>query len=495
MKKLIFTILLITTSLLLGNQQYIRLKTGIHFDSNVSGGRYSLEELSYIIGKSDLDVAIITDHDNMEVSLGSQFFKNAFQYKIKRNSVAKYGVKNYFNKINELNSFYTNVEIIPGIEAVPYYSWEGTVLDKNLSLNNWHRHLLVFGMENIEDYKNLPSIKTGYSTLTKGDNTLQYFKNHFYYYIFILMNFLFLILLIATSFKRRRHKRKRLPLFRILCFSISLFFCIIEFPYLRSTVSQYHSESNQEAFQELIDYVNNKNGLVFWAHPEAEYNENLNLNIPYLQPEIKIATQKYSHLVYAVKNSTGFAGFWEGMKVLGKPSGLWDLALSEYCDGIRKKPMYVIGELDFEETNNFKLINETNTFIFAKNRTKQAIFDALKNGRMYTTRNFLGDKLVIDDFRVYNLQDESSAFMGETLKINNTPVAINLKISLLENIKPQSFTLYRNTIPIKEFIVDSNIDEWYVDKNIPESGIFYYKLYSSGKWITLVTNPIFVNNN
>ncbi|RKY48748.1 MAG: hypothetical protein DRP91_05435, partial [Candidatus Neomarinimicrobiota bacterium] len=65
----------VLTLKLKGNETYYLLKAGIHFDSKVSGGKYTLEELARIISKEKLDVAIITDHDNMEVSYGIKPFE------------------------------------------------------------------------------------------------------------------------------------------------------------------------------------------------------------------------------------------------------------------------------------------------------------------------------------------------------------------------------------------------------------------------------------
>lgn len=492
-KSFLITIFFIISSLF-ADQEYIRLKAGVHFDSQVSGGKYSLEELAQIIDASDLDVAIITDHDNMDVRLGSNFFRRAFSFSVKRNSIVTFGFENYFNKIDQLNQMFPQVEIIPGTEAVPYYNWQGRVLDQNLVLKNWHRHLLIFGMPNPNDYKNLPSIKNGFPAILKNENKINFIKNHFYYYVLLLITFLLFFLTLFSLFRKRRRKRRRPKYGKLIFLLLLAIFLALEFPYLRSDVSQYDRKSNKRAFHHLIDYVNDRNGVIFWAHPEAEYSEEIPLNIPFFQNSIKIETEKYSKLVYETQNHTGFAGFWEGMNVLGKPGGLWDIALQEYCTDARDNPMFIMGELDFEETNNLQNITETNTFIFVKNRTQEEIIDAFRKGRMYATRGFLGDKIVIDEFRAFNPQTEHSAFMGETLDIDNTPVAIHLKIHALKAIKPVTFTLYRNDIPIKNFVVNGSLDEWYIDQYIPTEEKFYYKIYVGKNWQNLVTNPIFINN-
>ncbi len=481
----IFIILLLNLQLLFGDN-YIRLKTGIHFDSQVSGGKYSLAELTNIIGQSDLDVAIITDHDNMTVRYGFPFFNKAFQIPVKRQSIATIGVDYYFDKINRLNRFYPDVEIIPGIEAVPYYSWHGSFFKGNLSLQNWHRHLLVFGMDNIKAYEKLPSLAQGFPRQHSIGQHMSHF--FFYYLILILLGLIFIWLLLLCI------GQKRITILRGLLFICLLYILIVEIPYQPSVISPYNPATSKMAFQSLIDHVNTNNGLIFWAHPEAEYQESIQSPISLFQPTIDITTQKYSHLVYETENHTGFAGFWEGMNSLGNPGRLWDRALQDYCNGTQKSPFFTIGELDFEGTNNLDLINETNTFIFATNKSRNAIFDALRHGRMYMTRNFLGDKLVIDTFKAYNLKDETSAIMGETLLSGNSPIAINIKISVLESLDSQSFTLYRNDTPIQQFEISKSVDKWFIDKSYPPHETFYYKLYAGGDWIELVTNPIFVKS-
>ena len=242
----------------------------------------------------------------------------------------------------------------------------------------------------------------------------------------------------------------------------------------------------------LIDHVYKNNGMVFWAHPEVKHEETIPVNIPTLEQNIGINTQAYPHLISETTNHSGFAVFWEGMNVLGKPGGLWDFVLEEYCNGLRSQPVYTIAELDFEESNNLKLLNESNTFIFAKDRSRKSIFNAIKTGRMYSTRNFTGETVFLEDFTAYDIRTEQSAFLGETLELTSKPVALHIKMINTSETKTITVMLYRNSTKIKEFILKDSLDTWFTDKNIPDKN-FYYKLYAGKKWVTLVTNPIFIN--
>ncbi|MFP4546694.1 MAG: hypothetical protein ACLFQM_01085 [Fidelibacterota bacterium] len=480
--KIIFIIIFIVQQL--SAQEYLRLKTGIHFDSRVSGGKYSLEELAYIIGDSDLDVAIITDHDNMEVKYGPPFFRNAFHFKVKRNSVSKLGFRNYIDKINTLNKYYPDVEIIPGIEAVPYYSWQGNLLSGQLTLKNWHRHLLVFGFEDDSKFRELPSVKKGFPFT---GSVISNIAGNFFYYIFMLLVFTLTIFLFLLIYRNRKITTVKAILLLVLIYLV-----IVEFPYVKTPITPYDPAMSEPAYQSFINYVKSNNGLVYWAHPESEYSENIKVPLPFINQTIEMDTDQYTDMVYTTRNHDGFAVFWEGMKVLGKPAGLWDMALTEYNSGARKKPFFVLGELDFEETNDLSLVNETNTFIFAHNRSREAIFDAFRKGRMYTTRNFLGNSLTISDFTAYNLKDETAAFIGEVLTVQQAPVAIHIQAETMDDTKDQVLTLYRNDEPIKQFTCNGSLDEWYVDKKYPKNKNFFYKLYGGKDWISLVTNPIFV---
>lgn len=492
--KFILLIIIFSSLTLANSKNYIRLKVGIHFDSQVSGGRYSLDELGSIIHNSNLDVAIITDHDNMKVTYGIKPFQNFLKYSINKNSVSNFGYKKYFDTINKINSNYSNVEIIPGIEAVPYYSWQGNPFKKNLKLCNWHRHLLIFGMDNLSAYKKLPSIPQGLGYEKPNGNWAEYIGKHYIHFVLqIFFILIFCLSVLITINKLLIRHRSNVPVISILFTLGFAFILYINYPFLPKKFTQYDNSNESGPFQELINHVYKNNGIIFWAHPEVNHEEIIPVNIPMLEQNVKVTTKAYPHLISETINHSGFAVFWEGMNILGKPGGLWDFSLEEYCKGIRSRPIYTISELDFEESNNLKLLNESNTFIFSKDKSRRSIFEAIKTGRMYSTRNFIGETLFIEDFSAYDISTEQSAFIGETLKLTTKPVALHIKISQTLDSKPITVMLYRNSIKIKEFNIKENLDTWFTDENIPDTGNFYYKLYGGKNWVTLVTNPIFIN--
>lgn len=501
--------LLLTTALTdfaLAKQGYILLRTGLHFDSQVSGGKYSLPELANIIVRNRLDVGIITDHDNMKVSYGIRPFENFLKFSIEENSIRKYGADKYINEIKALNAMYPDLVLIPGIEAVPYYRWEGSPMLENMTLKDWHTHLLVFGFENPKIFEKIPSVANGNIGYKKPTGKIiKYVAENFTHFGLIALYFLLFLVSFTFTFRRKyklvdiahiqRHHHRfgfSLPAFIItILFGLMLY---LQYPFLPRKYTPYEHEAGSGPYQELIDYVNKYNGLVFWAHPEVTHNENRPANIPLLSQTITISTEAYPQRITETRDYTGFAIFWEGMKIIGKPGGLWDMVLEEYCTGLRKKPAWTIGELDFEESNVLTNVSETLTFLFAKERSRQGVYEAMRAGRMYTTRGFTGNKMVVDDFSAYDMHTGRSAFIGETLTRMQPPVAIHVRMRALTQLdKPETILLYRNKELIKKFSLNTVLDEWFVDESPVKDKMYYYRIYGGETWPTLVSNPIFVS--
>jgi len=487
------------------NRGYILLRTGLHFDSNVSGGQFSLTEMANIIARNGLDVGIITDHDNMKVSYGIRPFDDFLKFSIEENSIRKYGAAKYINEIIALNASYPDMVLIPGIEAVPYYRWEGSPMLENMTLKDWHTHLLVFGFENPKIFENLPSIANHNIGFKKPTGKIvKYIAENFMYFALIALYFLLFLLFFLLILRRKhdlidiariRHHRHhfRFSFFALIMTILVGFILYTEFPFLPPKYTQYDREADSGPYQELIDYVNQNNGLVFWAHPEVTHSEKRDANIPFLKQSITISTNAYPQRIIETHDYTGFAIFWEGMKIVGKPGGLWDMALSEYCNGLRSKPIWAMGELDFEESKTVANVTETLTFLFAKERSRAGVYEAMRAGRMYTTRGYLGNKIVLDDFSVWDIHTGRSAFIGETLTRMQPPVAIHVRMRALTRLdKPETIFLYRNKELVKKFHLNTVLDEWYVDEEPVKDKMYYYRIYGGETWPTLATNPIFV---
>ncbi len=480
-------IALFASSTTLTAGEYLQVPAGIHFDSDVSGGKYSVEELAKICREEDVVVAIVTDHDNMRVEYGvfplrkvTGFLVRKLTGKGERNSISNFGAENYFRLFEEVDARYPDLILIPGVEAIPFYYWEGSPWRGNLRLMRLHEHLLVIGLKNAEDYQHLPSIANGY-------------PREFSPKALINLIWATTALLGIRIFRRRKVKRiylgnqlllvpsRRNQGIGALIFLASLLFLINNYPFLPPKYDQYHGDQDGGPYQVLIDYVNQRGGMVFWAHPEVEQKMKVN--------GIEVYTPPYHEHLIETHGYTGFAIFWEGMKHIGKPGGIWDRILHEYCLGKRKRPVWAIGELDFEGEGRVENVKEMATVLLLGEKSQEGVLEALRVGRMYATRNFASQWLTLEEFSVSDTYEV--AYMGETLRTHDCP-HIRIKFAVTQ---PKEFRVQviRDGKIIGTFPIHGSGVVEFDDRTVLRSGKVYYRILAvGGDWAFLASNPIFV---
>jgi hypothetical protein len=468
-------------------EDYLRVPAGIHFDSDVSGGKYSVEALAKICRKKDLEVAIITDHDNMRVEYGVFPLRKVTGFLIRKwtgqgeqSSISSFGAKKYLRLFEEVSARYPELILMPGAEAIPFYYWEGNPWKRNLRLMRFHEHLLVIGLKSAEDYRRLPSIANGYP----GEFSPK-----------VLINLIWgaTALLGFHIFRKKRVKRihfgnqvfkapsHRNQIIGALIFLASLLLLINNYPFLSPKHDQYHGDQGGGPYQVLIDYVNQRGGMVFWAHPEVEQRMEVN--------GIEVYTPPYHEHLLETHGYTGFAIFWEGMNHVGKPGGIWDRILNEYCQGKRKKPVWAIGELDFEGEGNLENVKETATVLSLREKSRKGVLEALRTGRMYATRNFASQWLTLEEFSVGDSYEVAT--MGGTLRTHEPP-HIRIKFAATQ---PMDFRVQviRDGKIIGTFPIPNSGVVEFDDRTAPRGGKVYYRILASGgDWVFLASNPIFV---
>jgi len=335
----------------------------------------------------------------------------------------------------------------------------------------------VIGLKDGEDYENLPSIANGFRRV---------FSPLIFFNIIPLIILLSGILLLRIKRKKKIAFRNQVIVIYFtpyktpaaLIIMISILFTINNFPFIPHKYDQYHGDMGAGPYQELIDYVNKRGGMVFWAHPEAKNRGYANGVEYYTAPY-------YNHLL-ETDGYTGFAAFWEGMKFIGNPGGIWDRILIDYCNGKRNKPIWAIGELDFEG-GNISNVKEINTVLLLNKRSKKDVLDALKNGRMYATRNFASQFLSLAEFSVNGM-----GHMGEMIE-GYKPVQINIKIKILDkNKRKLKIEIISMGKIIKYFYIDNSKKIVYNDTSVKRGLVYYRIVILDNEFPILVSNPIFV---
>lgn len=255
----------------------------------------------------------------------------------------------------------------------------------------------------------------------------------------------------------------------------------------KSGYDQYHGDQGSGPYQQFIDYVLSRGGLIFWSSPEATYSKRIG--------KVKVQTLPYPELLLETVNYTGFASLYEGYRQVGGPGGIWDRVLREYCEGIRKKPVWTIGEIDyhFGGESNGKAINEVQTvFIIRQQLSQRTILDALKAGKMYALRRTREYELILKEFIVIN-EKQQIAFMGDEIVCKRTPV-IKFHICSSDNkARKIKVKLIRSGEVIKIFQADSPLRVEFQDMLSDSEKRLYYRLDIETRYPhKIITNPIFV---
>lgn len=457
----------------------------IHLDTNISDGTLSPEEMIQKVKDAGINVAVINDKDNLRVEYGLFPLRKIIRMVEERNSIMTYGAKNYLDRIADISKKNPDMTIIAGVEAVPFYFWQGSYFTDNLKLINFHKHLLIIGLEKSEDFEGIPSIS--------HNNPLQF---DLWCLINILPIFLMPLGLWMALHKKIEHvqlmqlrvKKEKRPylIIGMLALFTGAVFTINNFPFGTPLYDQYHGDMGALPYQNLIDYVEKKGGMVFFAHPDVDARHKIG--------EIEINTPPYSEELLKTQNYTGFAVFAEGMKYAGKTGGVWDKVLKEYINGKRKKPVWAIGELDYKEGD---WMGETQTvFLVDKNNNNKAnILDALKNGRMYAV---YGMSPILETFQIWDDKKGEWVDMGGEAAVDNK-IRLKIKVSLPElEKKAMKLKIIREGEVIKEIDLMEGINiEWedesiiktFGDKHFNAGKKTYYRIDIDSR---LISNPIFV---
>ncbi len=487
------SLLLIYSCPAFSQEKPLQLRAAIHLSSVVSEGNYELPKIAATARANKISVVVVTDRDLMKWEYGFWPLANIFKKSVEHHSVFTYPIKRYLSYIEEIQNKFRDLVLIPGIESAPFYYWEGSPLDSvaleggkaggkgikelrqrtqasgNLKMYNWHQHLLALGLEKYADFRNLPIIGNPRG-LRKGFNAAALWP------VVLLIFGLWLWYLKNNIYKRQK-------IIAGFVVAIGFIFLCNNWPFAKLKFDQYH-DSGYRPYQNYIDYVNARGGLVFWAHPEAENNQNM-AGIDFVTPE-------HSSILTQTEDYAGFCIFPEGYRQIGKPKGLWDELLLEYCRGVRKKPVWAISGLAFEKGNLSQAMKTRQTVIIASEKSKKAVLDALRNGKMYALEGTRSADFSLDEFYVTDESGRVKAGSGDTVKIAGNP-QLHISGNLVNRQESLEIRVIRNGSVFKRYIQQPPFDIVCVDEEVQEPGTkSYYRIEISAPGLRLASNPVFV---
>jgi hypothetical protein len=452
-------------------QEFIQLPGVIHVHSTFSSGKYSIERLVAKAKAKGLEVVVLTDHDLVRMEYGISPLQNLIKKKEERKSIIKTGPEKYLAEIARQNRRQNDVIVIPGAQSSPFYYWTGSLFKKNLTAHGYRKELLLIGMLDPEDYRQLPILHNGFSH--------RYFKSLFPRNIIFLVSFL---LGLYLFFQKKIYK---IVGGGIVIFSILLLFNY--HPFQSSRFDPYHGYQGIGPYQEIINYVDQRNGLTFWAHPESNYS-----TTGIRMGPVELMTKHYPDDLIVTRGYTGFSSIYGDTITATDPGRHWDQVLRQYCKGLRTTPVWGIAGADFHKEKGGVDLDTFQTIFMVKSKTVAEVLRALSNGRVYAVRKTKQPRLSLERFQIMDSTSGKKAIMGAGLKMASIPLIegrvsasdnkrISVKITLIRGGK--LWQVFEGQTPLEFHFADH--DDW--------KGKTYYRLdirdETSGR---LLSNPIFV---
>jgi len=469
-------------------EDLIQVPAAIQISSKVSDGKLSILEIINTARRNNIKVVILTDRDFMRWEYGLWPLRRIIKKTVEANSIATYGIKRYLKEIEDLQKKNPDLIIIAAVESAPFYYWSGNPLQDNFTIHDWHKHILVIGLEKASDYQNLPSVSNSYGLL------LPFTFKDIYHFWPILTLLLGILYLRKRRFDYRDFRGQQWgPYARswqisgIILMFFSLLFLFNGFPFRDFKYDQYHGEQGIRPYQNFINYVNEKGGLTFWAHPEAEYITTMG--------RVNTETREHTNSLLEAHDYTGFAVFYEGYKKVAPAGGIWDEMLRAYCQGRIKAPVWAIGGLSFDQDGDLgTYMKDLRTVLLIPDLTKQSVLKAIKEGKMYVVRG-AGPGFILDKFMIKDSLSDNQGTISDEVILKGKPI-IKISGSLLNGqVEPGQTVkvkLIRNGKVIQVFEVESPFSIDYPDDYFSAGETIYYRLEIQAASKTIVTNPVFV---
>lgn len=449
---------------------YIQLDGVIDVKSRFSDGCSSVQELGALAKANGVDAVIFGDYARDSLEYGFFPFERLFKKKNENPSVLNTGAAAYLADIGDNDKQFSETLLIPGVEVAPFYYWTGSPFEKDLIANNWNKHLLVMGLDRPEDLEQLPILNSNFSKHFIGS----------YQGVFGGLVVLFLASLVAVY--KGYYRKLTIP-----AAAVVFLVTVNNHPFQSSDFDQYAGDQGIQPYQDVIDYVRSKGGMVFWNHLESKFSQRVTDNI---------GRKTLPHAEDAVL-SKGYSGL---QVVTGEPSLImepgneWDHVLTEYVRGERRSPAWGYGGNDFQcQDTGVHKFGMARTIFLVREKSREAVLDAIQSGRMYAEHQPSDDRLSLDEFTVSDKTTGSVGTMGEEIMVVDYP-EIKVKVHTLKSGgKTAKFSIIRNGKEVKRETIALPYELNWRDVEVERSGMVYYRVNVTVDLADhIVSNPIFV---
>ncbi|NOY53561.1 MAG: hypothetical protein GXP58_08070 [Deltaproteobacteria bacterium] len=388
--------------------------------SEFSSGAHTLDQLVKLARERQVDVIVLSDHDRIAMSYGLPPFPHLFSFTRSRRSVLKEGIRKYLARVDAVDAAHPEIILVPGLESAPFYYWTGALRSGELVTHDWRKHIHVIGLTDPRVIDNLPILDNGFST-----ENVRALLPRFLVYLGLLLAGVVLI-----SWKGIFRTAGKVLLI------IGILGGLDAQPFRSSPFDPYHGDQGVAPYQRLIDYVREHGGMTFWAHPEAHYGDReavFRKEIAGISlPTVRMHTGPHPSDLVRTYGYTGFEALYGDTIHATDPGKEWDRTLLQYCAGKRKNPPWGICGLDFHRQgqNSWSDFRRGQTIFLVKEKSRNAVLDAMRRGRMYAVYQGDSNRFRLDDFSITTEDGLSWSYAGETVKSAGKPLKVHLSVYL-----------------------------------------------------------------
>lgn len=435
-----------------------------------SRGCSTLQEVAELARARGIDTVIFGDQARDALEYGLVPFERVIKKRNENSSVLTVGASAYISEVYDNDKQFAETLLIPGTEVAPFYYWTGNVFKGDLVANNSDKHLFVVGLSAPEVYEQLPILDSNFSK--------RYLTRYQYFFGGCVVFFLLSLVPVFKGYKRK-----------ITGVVAGLMFLLVvnNQPLRSSPFSQYSGDLGTQPYQELIDYVNDNGGLVFWNHMEATNGARQEGRVGY-------STIPYPEDLVLTSGYTGFQSVADFPIMQVEPGNEWDHVLGEYLEGKREKPAWGYGGNNYLCEDGETKLGDIRTIFLVREKSRDEVLDAMASGRMYAVRQTGDERLSLDEFTVSDITSGQVAVMGEELTASDFP-EIKIKVRATKGTEQTvRLSIIRNGLEVKQETAALPYELIWrdVDVNKEEGPVFYRLKVEATATSYLVSNPIFV---
>ncbi len=397
----------------------LQVKAAVHVHTTFSTGALSLEEVIKQARREGIDAVLLTENFLLRFEYGLFPLRALLKKVVARPSVLR-GVKEYLGAVEAAQARFPEVILIPGVEVIPYYYWTGSPFRGNLTMWDAQKNLLVVGLSRPEEYEQIPAIgngarlpgptgllKLGLSVVAIGGG----------------------LLLLRT----RREREVRLTHFTLKVrkrhwvsglAALGVGVLLLLETFISPEVDPYQGNLGMEPYQRVIEYAESRGAAVVWSFPEARDFQRVDFG---RLGTVVVRTEPYPDALLQSQGYTGLGAVYPDTTTFTEPGREWDQLLLEYSHGRRARPAWGMGEVGYHGPP--KPLNEALTVFMVPERSRAAILQALKEGRLYALAPLGDHHLVLEDFSMSQTGMTGWTSMGGELKADGEdPLLISLQI-------------------------------------------------------------------